>query len=65
VFFCKYFLQRGKENNWTADPFKEAELSINEKEQLIDISTHSRGGSRIVTVELQHPLLPLDIIDNI
>jgi hypothetical protein len=25
----------------------------------------SRGGSRIGTVELQHPLLPLDIIDNI
>jgi hypothetical protein len=24
----------------------------------------SRGGSRIGTVELQHPLLPLDIIDN-
>jgi hypothetical protein len=28
---------------------------------LIDL----RGGSRIGTVELQHPLLPLDIIDNI
>jgi hypothetical protein len=25
----------------------------------------SMGGSRIGTVELQHPLLPLDIIDNI
>jgi hypothetical protein len=25
----------------------------------------TRGGSRIGTVELQHPLLPLDIIDNI
>jgi hypothetical protein len=25
----------------------------------------SRGGSRIGTVELQHPLLPLDIINNI
>jgi hypothetical protein len=24
-----------------------------------------RGGSRIGTMELQHPLLPLDIIDNI
>jgi hypothetical protein len=25
----------------------------------------NRGGSRIGTVELQHPLLPLDIIDNV
>jgi hypothetical protein len=25
----------------------------------------SSGGSRIGTVELQHPLFPLDIIDNI
>jgi hypothetical protein len=28
-------------------------------------NVRSRGGSRIGTVELQHPLLPLDIVDNI
>jgi hypothetical protein len=28
-------------------------------------SVKTRGGSRIGTVELQHPLFPLDIIDNI
>jgi hypothetical protein len=33
--------------------------------QYFKISIRSRGGSRIDTVELQHPLLPLDIIDNI
>jgi hypothetical protein len=29
------------------------------------VSFKTRGGSRIGTVELQHPQLPLDIIDNI
>jgi hypothetical protein len=33
----------------------------NQSNTAIDIS----GGSHIGTVELQHPLLPLDIIDNI
>jgi hypothetical protein len=31
----------------------------------VQVNYQSRGGSRIGTVELQHPLFPLDIIDNI
>jgi hypothetical protein len=46
VSFYKYFPQRGKEKNLIADPFneeffKEAELSINGEEQLIELSTDS------------------------
>jgi hypothetical protein len=48
VFF--YFPRRGKENNWIADPvneefFKEAKLSINEREQLIELSIDSSSNT--------------------
>jgi hypothetical protein len=36
-----------------------------EQETELAASRRGRGGSRIGTVEPQHPLLPLDIIDNI
>jgi hypothetical protein len=36
------------------------------KEHEMDVGKEGgRGGSLIGTVELQHPLLPLDVIDNI
>jgi hypothetical protein len=40
-------------------------LSVNGSYVTSNWKLKSRGGSRVGTVELQHPLLPLDIIDNI
>jgi hypothetical protein len=52
-----YFLPRASDGNARQSPKNPVTLK--------EITVETRGGSRVGTVELQHPLLPLDIIDNI